>query len=381
MGPFAAKKSMHPELLTLEYRSDDGSLELHISPAKMTATPTNLSALLAQKLAAQQTSGPDNTCEPEDSREVPGSAPWAHREAQLQAQIDGLYENMRIDRQFREAGLVSAFRKILKELTAEGEFEVSKSLEDSRQFIDNAARELDTSAAASRVTEALKDILTTWLDDLESDRNWATHWHRESAQWVKVLEDLDKHREIILALPAQESCYLHGARSASAERRRLLTEVTAQLAHAQELIALAECALGSEPTPDLLQAAFRVARKACREVKGTADWLQDNFYQFQKEVVSAQGYLQYELERRESVAAQESARQARTYSNTSSAPPQAGLPVQSSSTCSTYVPEEEPFDPYPAFNWASGLPMQGRGSPFDMGGNVFGTNNDNFNDF
>jgi hypothetical protein len=266
------------------------------------------------------------------------------------------------------------------------------SLADAKLYAELRA---GTEDATVRIAQALEQVATAWLEEVAETRDYLATWPPKElevrdAQIAKV----KKHPQVLSSLSRHEISYWHEVRPYREAFIQHQADATLAGEVAWKTVSLAKATVQKDAPPMILAFAFESAYKAKEAFDSLYRSLRDDVaLELERAVVSAEGYVDHVLA---------NTNRSRTRASTTPSTDGSGeyAPSGAYSTSSrgftpsdtefpSHTPDTEflngpavstsdwePVDPYPAFNPASGLPMTGGGSPFDMGGNVFGTNND-----
>lgn len=234
-----------------------------------------------------------------------------------------------------------------------------------------------TSGATAIVSGALEQVTECWLVNLTEDRARLARWlPKELKLRYSQLAEIEKHPQALARLSHHEVSYWHKAKPHLDALRMLHNKVVLAGEAAQQAIQMAKAAVQTGGLPLMTALAFETALKALETFDSLHSSIRDDLiYEVERCVVSAQGYLEHKL------AASKDASSGRplTGSDDTSTSRFEGHHMPDSAPPSSSSVEDydwEPVNNYPLVNPATGLPTIGHDSVIDVGGNVFGTNND-----
>jgi hypothetical protein len=265
-------------------------------------------------------------------------------------------------------------------------------LEEAKLYAELRAGTRD---AVTRITQALEQVATEWLEDVAETEGFLATWpQKEFEAREAVIAEIKKHPQAISRLSQHQISYWHQVEPYRDTFRNLQRDAALAGEVARKAVSLAKATVQKGAPPLILAFAFESAYTAKEAFDSLYGSLRDDVaIELERCVVSAEGYVSHVLANSNRSRSRPSA--TTTTDDSGEYAPSGAYPTSSrgftpsDTEFPSHTPDTgflngpaastsdwEPVDPYPAFNPASGLPMTGGGSPFDMGGNVFGTNND-----
>jgi hypothetical protein len=348
----------------------------------MSDSAINLRAMLAAKMGEPATPGHPSSTPSEISLSTAAATndPRSEQEESLRKEVSLLkaelsrVRSLEVDRQQKKYyGLVGIFQELFPDLYGPVDL-----LEDAKLYADlrEGTRETDL-----KITMALEQVAAHWLTELSERREELAKWPKEELELRDAqIAEMKKHPQALAQLNHHHISYWH-----QIEPYRHSFVIHQDYADsagvaAWRAIRLAEASVQKGAPPTIIGFAFLSAVKA----KETFDNLyralsSDLVNELARCVVSADGYLKYKLAEASKSQGARSSSDSDDYAagghGASDVHATGGSSVRDADW-DDWMPAlpHQSYDPYGAVNPASGLPMSGPGSPFDIHGNVFGSN-------
>jgi hypothetical protein len=242
----------------------------------------------------------------------------------------------------------------------------------AREALANATKKtIGTREATREITYTLKYLASNWLVEVEEAGNF-TQWTEDALKILdKQIDEIKKNHHLVSSIEHDEIAYwwhrIEGYRiQFLVSISRLITAVST----AVQAIQSAQSTVVAAESPAVIQSVFITAIKTRATAINYISNLHPDYYELEG-AISRVGYFVDDYLRTKK---EEISRNSDSPNSRYSADSIGETDRTFGSNVEAY--EYTQFEPFPAVNPATGLPMLGGSSPIDVCGNLYGTNND-----